>query len=195
MTLTIGTIEEEAALCRAAWAAHPEATYAWHCHHGVLCELLIDAPEVRISFLLREKAEAEQARRLRLFRPAVSPEVAEAGRICDAACAEARWIFDALYDETRRICGAACDEAGRIYEAARSEAGASYYKAWRIRNAACSEALRIWDAACAEARRIRDAACDEAWRIRGAAYAEAHARECPDCPWDGKTVFPEEGTA
>lgn len=41
------------------------------------------------------------------------------------------------------------------------------------------------------------AACDQAWAARDhalqanqAAINALHAKECPDCPWDGKTIFP-----
>jgi hypothetical protein len=60
-----------------------------------------------------------------------------------------------------------------------------------------------------EARRAYDEASrayEEAWRVyddawlayddaRGAHKTEIealHAQECPDCPWDGKTIFPKE---
>ena len=35
------------------------------------------------------------------------------------------------------------------------------------------------------------AACDEAIPDNMPAILELHAQECPDCPWDGMTIFPE----
>ena len=37
-------------------------------------------------------------------------------------------------------------------------------------------------------------AYDEAWRAHMPEIEALHAIECPDCPWDGKTIFPEEVT-
>ena len=55
--------------CRAAWAAHPDATYAWCCHHELLSEKLTESYENRIQYILSNKAESEQAIRLDNFRP------------------------------------------------------------------------------------------------------------------------------
>ncbi len=68
--LQLGTIEEEAALCRAAWATSKGGELAVHCHHEIELESLIGPAEDRIVYILRCKAEDERALRLRLFRPA-----------------------------------------------------------------------------------------------------------------------------
>ena len=67
------------------------------------------------------------------------------------------------YDEALRAyveAGRAYDEAGRVYD----EAGRVYYEAW-------------W-------------AYDEALKIHYEDIKALHVVECPDCPWDGKTIFP-----
>jgi hypothetical protein len=68
-TLKLGTIEEEAAACRARWAGHGIGTLAAHLHHGIPFELLKEPAERRIAFILSEKAEDEHALRLRCFAP------------------------------------------------------------------------------------------------------------------------------
>ena len=63
---------------------------------------------------------------------------------------------------------AACDKARAAYDkawAAYDKAGAAYDKAW----AACNAVLQKY--------------ADELEAL--------HAAQCPDCPWDGKTIFPE----
>ena len=65
---------------------------------------------------------------------------------------------------------------------------------------ACAQeeaAREIWEAW--DARKARDAAW-KAWKAqeaRNAAYSKhkveieaLHAEECPNCPWDGETIFP-----
>ena len=63
----------------------------------------------------------------------------------------------------------ACDEALRAYDEARR---------------AYNEALRAYD----EARR----AYDEAILKNETEIEELHKKECPNCPWDGETIFPEQ---
>src|SRR3972149_2232927 len=58
--------------CRAAWEAHPDATWAWCLHHEVMLELLIEPYEARIAYILKYKPKDEQATRLNNFRPVLS---------------------------------------------------------------------------------------------------------------------------
>jgi len=67
-------------------------------------------------------------------------------------------------------------------------------EAWR----ACDEALRAYDEARRaynEARRAYDEArraYDEAILKNETEIEELHKKECPNCPWDGETIFPEQ---
>lgn len=67
--MKLGTMQEEAAACRAAWANIPNNSLGWHCHHEFQLEVVAHAGD-RIRYILAEKPEQEQALRLRLFRPA-----------------------------------------------------------------------------------------------------------------------------
>ncbi len=66
--LKLGTIEEEAALCREANKDVKIGDLVLHLHHEIGCEPLIEPIENRISFILKNKDRAEQALRLRLMR-------------------------------------------------------------------------------------------------------------------------------
>jgi hypothetical protein len=66
-------------------------------------------------------------------------------------------------------------EASRAY----AEASRAYDKARR----ACVEAYRAYDEA--------SQAHDEAIARHLPAIQALHAQECPNCPWDGETIFPE----
>lgn len=37
-------------------------------------------------------------------------------------------------------------------------------------------------------------AFSDAWRVHESEMLALHAVECPDCPWDGETIFPERLT-
>jgi len=59
-------------------------------------------------------------------------------------------------------------EAMKAYD----EAWKAYVKAWK----AYDEALTAYD---------------EAWKAAMPAILKLHAKECPNCPWDGETIFSE----
>ena len=71
------SIEEAKQQCIAAFEAHPEATWAWCCHHDQLVEPLVEGWRNRVEFIEDHKAPAEQETRFLNFRPVVSqlPEV------------------------------------------------------------------------------------------------------------------------
>ena len=58
--------------CRAAFAAHPEASWAWCCHHEIEVEPLTEPAENRIQFILENKNEDELVTRFNNFRPVLS---------------------------------------------------------------------------------------------------------------------------
>ncbi len=70
--MKLQSIAKEAAICRAAWAAMPDATAGVHIHHGIAAEALSEPIEVRIAYIRAKKPKAEQALRLHLMRPATA---------------------------------------------------------------------------------------------------------------------------
>lgn len=62
-------IRKAAKNCRKAWAGHPEAKWAWCCHHFVRLEPIDGSPEERIRYILTKKPRREQVVRLNNFRP------------------------------------------------------------------------------------------------------------------------------
>jgi hypothetical protein len=65
----LGTIEQEAAECRLAFANSKIGDPVWNCHHDREHELLTEPAEDRIRFILANKPIEEQPRRLRELRP------------------------------------------------------------------------------------------------------------------------------
>ena len=113
-TLKLSTIDEEAAACRTAWAAMPDAEYGVHIHHTGLAEPVSEPIKKRITYILNNKPENERALRLRLMRPitAMQCEVyneatASAWKVYNEATASA-WK---AYEEARASAGKAYDEA------------------------------------------------------------------------------------
>lgn len=63
----------------------------------------------------------------------------------------------------------------------------AYVKARDAHDKAWDASDKAWDASA----KARDA-YDKAYQDNLPAIEALHAKECPDCPWDGKTIFPEE---
>ena len=138
----------------------------WHVHHDRLFEYCYD-PAERRAYIRKEKPDAEQALRLRLMQP----------------------VRGALWNVALR---AASDKAWAAYdkaEAAVNQARTAYKRA----EAAVNQARTAYD----KARTAYDKARTAYVHSIPPGQAEAlHAAECPSCPWDGTTIFPEgrEGT-
>lgn len=102
--MELGTVVEEAALCRAAFAGSSVGDWVLHCHHRVLVEQLTVPAENRIAYILAYKTNP--ALRLRLFRP-LGKKFIEAEEF-HAACVKrdlalAEWSKDGLaaWDKAR----------------------------------------------------------------------------------------------
>jgi len=127
--------------------------------------LLAIAPlplNARAAHIRSDKPKRERAVRLDRLRPVVNV----------AAIPLAVRNAAAAYGKTFP----AYDKAWAAYEKAR----AAYSKAW----AAYAEAY----AAYVKARDAYEKACAD----HRAEIEALHALECPGCPWDGKTLFPDK---
>ena len=146
--------------------------FAFHCHHVTLVEFVTDYWE-RVDYIKREKLPSEVKLRLKLFKMIPVDRLPYGLEKVSAAYNKA--------SAAREKASAACEEAWVAYEeacAAYNKASAARNKAWVAREKASAACLKAWAA--------RDKAC--------AAYIsyfdELHRELCPDCPWDGKTIFP-----
>ena len=211
----LGTPQEEAALCRAAWKAHP-SKWGWHIHHETLAEERVYAIEDRISYILSSKGVSEQALRLRLMRPVLDDAaVAEPRKAYDAAVAESRKAYYAALAEPRKAYYAALAEPRKAYYAALAEPRKAYDAAMaeprkaydaamaeprkaydaamaesqKAYYAALAEPQKAYDAAEVESQKAYDAAMAEPRKAYDAAMAEPHALECSVCTWDGTSIF------
>lgn len=73
-------------------------------------------------------------------------------------------------------------ETGKVYDkawAAHNKAWAAYYKARAAHNKARAAYYKAW------------AALNKLLLKYESKIKELHAKECPNCPWDGETIFPE----
>ena len=166
-----------------------------HIHHNQLVEIYTQSQQSREAYIRLEKPEHERPTRLRLI--GVIPD-----QYLPQEVLKTREIF--------RQAGATYNQALAAHDQARAtynQALAAHDQAW----AADDQALAAYDQARAALNQAR-AALDQAWAVYDqarAAYDQARAafeqaisnnREhfeathhlwCePDCPWNGKTIFP-----
>jgi len=144
----------------------------WHNHHEELIEWCYNYKE-RADFIRTQKAEHERETRLRLFQPVkgtLPEEVMQVGEVYGKA-----WEV--------------WDKAWEAYGKARK----AYRKAW----IALDKKKQTYDQA-EDIRNKAGEALDKAGEAFGKALSDnmpaiekLHKEECPDCPWDGKTIFPE----
>ena len=142
--------------------------FAFHCHHGTLFEWVTDYDE-RVGYIKENKPREEVELRLKLFR--MIPEDRIPKELLKAE--EARYKAEEAYYKAREAYSKTLEayyKAREAYDKARE----AYYKA-----------REAYDKA-------REAYCKA-----GEAYypkiEKLHSELCPDCPWDGKTIFPEGG--
>lgn len=164
VSLVLGTVEEEAALCRAAFARSKVGDLVLHCHHRLLVEPLMEPAESRINYIINDKNYSEQAIRLRLFRPLPKEFVGSDLDKASADYVKASVDLDkALYDSVKAL-----SDSNKVH--------ADYYKA------------------CVDYNKVRFdcfEACDNFNKVVTDWGQEFHATTCqPGCPWDGETIFP-----
>ena len=159
----LGSIEEEAAACRAAFAGVTVGAWVLFCHHNIIVEQLSEPPENRISYILRKKPENERAARLHWFRP-LSQTIAD----------DYRAKREPIYDDYR----AKCDQLDDDYRAKNKP----IYDDYRAKREQLDDDYRA----------KRDPIDDDYRAKREQLDDDLMGRHLPGCPWNGKTLFPEE---
>ena len=138
--------------------------FYWHIHHDILLEPLTEPLKNRIKFIKENKPEDEIELRLKLLKPVK-------GKLLD----EVIKVGEAYYkaQETSDKAREARDKAWEVYDKARK----AYYKA--------REAYIKTGEVYVKAREIYDKTLKK--------YSKEinilHKKECPNCPWNGKTIF------
>ena|SRR3989344_3615601 len=139
--------------------------FFWHVHHTVLLEWCYNYEE-RARYIRTNKPRNEQETRLRLFKP-VQGRLPEAVVKAHQAYVEARQAYDKARQAHLRAYQEAYDKALQAYVEA--------YQAY-------DKASQAYDKA--------EQALDEVLEDNTAKIEALHAKECPNCPWNGHTIFP-----
>jgi len=149
--------------------------FFWHVHHKKLLEWCYDYDE-RVEYIQGHKPTSEKELRLRLLRPVrgVLPRnLVEAWQAYDGA--------RLAYDKARR----------------------AFHKAWQVHHGInlvnypkarqnCENAWQNYEYARQNCERAQLLAYDVKIKIKDMPAIEAlHREECPNCPWDGRTILPD----
>ena len=137
---------------------------AFHCHHDRLVEFVTNYDE-RVAYIKQEKPPAERPLRLRLFQM-VPPERLSAG------LAEAVNESTRLREESDRLRA----EGNRLWEEG--------HRLWAEASRLWTESTRLW----AESTRLGV----ENIAQHMPELLALHAELCPECPWNGQTIFGRE---
>lgn len=133
----------------------------WHVHHDVLIEYCYDAEE-RITYIESSKPPEEVETRLRLMKPVQ-------GMLGGYKLLDEGHKLLAEGDKLLAEGGKLWAEGGKLWD----EGG----KLWDEGDKLLAESNKLlaeWRASCTPGE-----------------IEALHALECPNCPWDGKTIFPE----
>ena len=149
------------------------AQFYWHIHHTRLLETLTEPIENRTAYIKANKPTEEIPTRLRLMKPV-------RGKLPDtltkAAVAYSKvWVTHRKARVTRDKTWVALNKAWVAYDkawAAYAKAQAAFYRARVALNKA-------------------GVAINKTEATYQPEIEALHLLECPDCPWDGATIFPK----
>ena len=171
-------------------------TYYWHIHHDVIAESTENIEE-RKDYVRCNKPIQQVEIRLRLMIPVKDQDaVGKAYEEYDATRDKAYEEYDATEGKARKEYDATEGKARKEYDAiwdkAYEEYDAIWDKAYEEYDATEGKAWKEYEATEGKAWKKYNVIRDKALKDYNASLWELHKKEHPDCPWNGKTIFPEE---
>ncbi len=165
----------------------------WHIHHDTLFEIAAYSIKTRIGWILGNKPDHEIETRLRLLRP-IQGEFPKDVLCAYGAAQDARRSSEAAMQATHKPCTEYHYELATLSNEAESyEEKERVYTGSQKNRTALGEAYDLsitkMHAAADTARDVKQA-YEEVILIHAAEIEALHDLECPDCPWNGSTIFP-----
>ena len=140
---------------------------AFHVHHNILYEWCWDYDE-RVSYIKSQKPLSEQSLRLRLFKMIPTERLPPKLQKADAEWEKAYAEWEKAYAEREKAY------------AEREKAYAEREKAYDKREKAYAEREKAYDER------------EKAYAENEPEISKLHQELCPDCPFDGHTIFTRE---
>jgi hypothetical protein len=152
----------------------------WHYHHAqFLLEYASEIIKSRRAFIERDKDSIEVPLRLRLLKP-VKGELPSALLAAHAEYQAADAKYQAAWAEWQ-AARAKWEAAGAKYQTAGAEWQAAFATEYQAAEAEYHAASAKYQAARAKYQ--------AAYRDHLPVIEALHKIECPDCPWNGETIF------
>ena len=148
-----------------------ENKFYWHIHHDILLEPLTEPLKNRIEYIKNNKSKNEIELRLKLLKPVkgkLPDEVIKAWEISNKVWEASGEAWE-TYDKVRKASVKAREIYDKPWEAY-GEMWEVYDKAWEARG-------KAWEI------------YDKILKKYSKEINELHEKECPNCPWNGKTIF------
>ena len=159
----------------------------WHIHHDILLEPLVERIENRIKYIKENKPQNEIETRLKLLKPV-------RGKIPDKAVVAWKDLNRAYedYDKAWRVCDKASKDYGKLLE--------NLDKSWEDLNMMYKKLGHLHKIGIHLKKLLKNVEkaerdCQKAWKVYGKTVnslpevQSLHKKECPDCPWNGKSIF------
>jgi len=147
-----------------------ELKFAWHVHHNVLVEPLTEPIEDRIAYIKDEKPPKEVPLRLKLLKVVkgkLPEKFVEVWKTYD----KVRKAWSKTYKTYVDVSMMACGEVGNTYV----------------------EVLEKLEKLKKDYIEVENAWVD-ALKVYKKEISALHEKECPECPWDGETIFSKKPT-
>ena len=154
-----------------------EEIYYWHIHHDTLMEKATEPIQNRIDYIKNHKPKDEISTRIRLLKPVKNQSKAKA--YYDAIAQSDKAYHDAIA-QSKKAYHDAIAQSKKAYDDAIAPSKKAYYDAIAPSNKAYHDAIAQ-----------SDKAYDDAIAQSDKALESLHKKECHDCPWNGKTIFPQ----
>jgi hypothetical protein len=184
--LQLGSIKNELALCREAFADVEVGAFVLHCHHEKIGEMLTEPAENRIAYILSGKPKHEQALRFRLFRP-VSKTLSEKFK---EVYADYKAKLAPLYADYNAKCALLCADYKAKLAPLYADYNAKCALLYADYEAKCAPLYADYNAKLAPLYADYNAKLAPLYADYNAKLAPLHTKAChPGCPWNGKTIF------
>ena len=150
--------------------------WCWHIHHDLLLEPLSEPFENRVEYIKLNKSPDEIPMRLRLFKPVngtifIPSYIAEANEKLAEVNAEYKEVDDKFLKAYSKL----------ITDRSYSE-WVNRYTEWRI---LYMKWYNVY---------VKRYGVYEKWQAspEWSEIADLHEQECPNCPWDGKSILSQQ---
>jgi hypothetical protein len=153
----------------------------WHVHHDQLVEQLTEPLQNRLEYIKANKPEDEIETRLRLLKPAlgVAPAWEQYKKVKASALEQYKKVEASAWEQYKKVKASAWEQ----YEKVEASAWEQYEK---VEASALEQYKKVEAPALEQYEKVEASALEQYKKV----VNQLHAEQCPNCPWNGSTIFP-----